>query len=89
MDLRLTPFTVEQALQLIKARGGQYDAVADFAIAVKDGDGYYRGVILLNANGEKCALAHLYTDGTALVGSILYGAAWRAAKALGYTEITL
>lgn len=47
------------------------------------------GVIVMIANGEECKLGHLYTDGGELVGSILYGGAWRAAKALGYKTITI
>lgn len=47
------------------------------------------GVIVMICEDGVCSLAHMYTDGTALVGSILYGAAWRAAKALGYKTITI
>ncbi len=35
------------------------------------------------------ALGHIYTDASAQIGSLLYGAAWRTAKALGYKTITI
>ena len=87
MDLYLKPITKEHASQYFAhtSFSGDYD----FAISVTDETNKTHGVIAMRATGNECALAHLYTDGTALVGSILYGAAWRAAKALGYKEITI
>lgn len=62
----------------------------DFAIAAASEDGAVHGVIAMAApGGLVCSLGHISTDGNAQVGSLLYGAAWRAAKALGYKQITI
>jgi hypothetical protein len=45
------------------------------------------GVIAMVADGVEFKLGHIHTDGNAQVGSLLYGGAWRAAKALGYKRI--
>ena len=58
----------------------------NLAIAASEGDTIH-GVIALNADGEEFRLGHISTDGSAQVGSLLYGAAWRAAKALGYQRV--
>jgi hypothetical protein len=58
----------------------------NLAIAAMDGKDIH-GVIAMNADGEEFKLAHIYTDGNAQVGSLLYGAAWRTAKALGYKRV--
>lgn len=47
------------------------------------------GVIALNADGKTFALGHIYTDASAQIGSLLYGGAWRVAKASGYKTITI
>lgn len=41
-----------------------------------------------NAAGEAC-LAHIYVDGVSQGYSLLYGAVWRAFKALGYRVAVL
>lgn len=87
MDLRIAPISIALANTYFKTKTA-FQGDFDLAICVKEGE-KIRGVIALNAMGRECSLAHLYTDGTALVGSILYGAAWRAAKALGYKQITI
>lgn len=58
------------------------------AIAAMEND-VIHGVIVLVADGIEFALGHISTDGNAQVGSLLYGAAWRAAKSLGYKRITI
>lgn len=88
MDLQLNPISTKLARDYLKKHRVAFSGECDFAIAVCSGE-LVHGIIAMKANGLECALAHLYTDGTALVGSILYGAAWRAAKALGYKQITL
>lgn len=67
-----------------------YRGEFDFAIAAKTEDGTVHGVISMVApGGATCSLGHISTDGNAQVGSLLYGAAWRAAKALGYLLIRI
>lgn len=61
----------------------------NLAIAASDEQGKIKGVIAMTADGETFALAHLWTDASAQIGSLLYGGAWRVAKALGYKTITI
>lgn len=84
MTLELKPITVKDALKFLRKKNcNVVDKPCDFAISAVS-DGKTRGVIVMYANGVECELVHMYTDGTALVGSLLYGGAWRSAKALGY-----
>lgn len=95
MNLDIVSISIEIGLSFLKDKGAAFNQqkIPDFFIAVQEDNGkdipLIRGVISMYASGNQCSLAHLYTDGTALVGSILYGAAWRAAKALGYKTITI
>lgn len=89
MNLEIKQINVKEAMRWLKDNCAlEKDAEGDFAIAVNE-DMQMHGLILMKADGCQCKLIHLYTDGTALVGSILYGAAWRAAKALGYKQIII
>jgi hypothetical protein len=63
-----------------------YRGEFDLAISASDGEKIH-GVIALKVDGEEFRLGHISTDGNAQVGSLLYGAAWRAAKALGYQRV--
>lgn len=56
------------------------------AIAVEEG-GAVKGVVAASADGETFRKAHISTDGSALLGSLLYGAMVRAAMALGYDAV--
>lgn len=85
--MQLAPISNAKAAEIFQAHS-QFRGAFDFAISVRDEQGIH-GVIALLADGEKFALAHLYTDANAQVGSLLYGGAWRVAKALGYKEITI
>lgn len=88
-DLTIIPITSEEALKIMAdARHTNLPTSFDFAIAVSSA-GETVGVIGMLANGMECKLGHLWTSGEPLVGSILYGAAWRCAKSLGYETIGL
>lgn len=87
--MRIVPVTPTNARMHIDAAHHVMPAAPfDFAIAVEK-DGKLLGVIGMYADGLKCSLGHLWTSGEPLVGSVLYGAAWRACKALGYTSVEL
>ena len=87
MKLELYPMIPQNAVTFLQGKGCEIER-CDFAVGVVDEDKLC-GAIAMNADGQICSLVHLYTDGTALVGSILYGAAWRVCKALGYKQITI
>lgn len=64
-----------------------------FAAAVSDGEKIVgvvvvgRPVARMSTDGWTCEVTRLCTDGTANACSMLYRAAWRAAKALGYKRL--
>lgn len=65
-----------------------------FSIAVADDDGMIHGVAMVGRpiarhmdDGRTLEVNRCCTDGTKNACSMLYGAAWRAAQALGYTRI--
>ena len=86
-ELRLTKISKADALAYFK-KYSEYRGPFDFAICATGG-GKIHGVIALNADGKTFSLGHIWTDGNAHIGSLLYGAAWRTAKAMGYTEARL
>lgn len=65
-----------------------------FALAVSDAEGKVRGVAMVGRpvarnsdNGYTLEVNRVATDGARNACSMLYGAAWRAAKALGYRRL--
>lgn len=65
-----------------------------FAVGVADDDGVLHGVAMVGRpvarmydNGQTVEVNRTCTDGSPNANSMLYGAAWRAAKALGYTRL--
>lgn len=67
---------------------------AVFSIGVADDDGVLHGVVIVGRpvarhfdDGQTLEVTRTATDGTANANSQLYGAAWRAAKALGYSRL--
>lgn len=87
MTIELAPISVADA-QAIFEKHSAYRGEFNIAIAVREGE-VIHGVIALVADGVEFALGHLYTDASAQVGSLLYGGAWRTAKAMGYKRITI
>lgn len=87
--MRIAPITPDEACSIMRAVGHKPpDKSFDFAIQVCESEKCI-GVIGMYADGETCSLGHIWTSGEALVGSVLYGAAWRCAKSLGYKMVTL
>lgn len=65
-----------------------------FAIGAADDTGVLRGVVIVGRpvarhldNGQTLEVTRTATDGSSNANSMLYGAAWRAARALGYTRL--
>ena len=65
-------------------------ALAVCAIGLKEDDGKIHGAAILGMNeaGEG-ELAHIYCDGISSGYTMLYGATWRAFKAMGYEKAIL
>lgn len=90
--IELAPISIEKARAYLaehsKFRGEFNLAIcASGVIENTPGCSEIHGVIVLKVDGDTFALGHISTDGNAQVGSLLYGAAWRVAKALGYKAI--
>jgi len=65
-----------------------------FAVGAADDNGILRGVAIVGRpvarhldDGQTAEVTRTATDGTRNAGSLLYGACWRAASALGYTRL--
>jgi hypothetical protein len=65
-----------------------------FAVGVATEDNILRGVAIVGRpvsrhldNGQTAEVTRTATDGTRNANSMLYGACWRAASALGYTRL--
>lgn len=85
--IQLSPISIEAAKAYFEKHSA-YRGEFNLAIAAAEG-GDVHGVIAMKADGVEFALGHISTDGSAQIGSLLYGGAWRAAKALGYKQITI
>lgn len=85
--VELSPIS-NKAAQEYFAEHSSYRGEFNLAIAAREGD-VTHGVIALCVDGETFALGHISTDASAQIGSLLYGGAWRVAKALGYKTITI
>jgi hypothetical protein len=86
-DLVISPINKVDAVEYMK-KNSSYRGDFDLAISVKEGE-VTHGVICLRADGKEFSLCQVSTDGNAFIGSLLYGAAWRTAKALGYKSIII
>lgn len=95
MNLQLQPITYPEACEFIRKYHSHHLPPQGwkFGIAVGDGEAVH-GVITVGRpvarnldNGWTLEVTRCCTDGTKHAASMLYGAAWRAAKALGYRRM--
>ena len=95
MTLELQPITYKEACEFITRHHRHHLPPQGwkFGIAVNDGEKVV-GVITVGRpvarhldNGYTLEVTRNCTDGTKNAASMLYGAAWRAAKALGYKRM--
>lgn len=96
MKLILKPVTFKAACDFVKNlhRHHKPPVGHKFSISCVDENGAIRGVVMVGRpvaraldDGFTCEVNRLCTDGSKNACSILYAAAWRAAKAMGYTRI--
>ena len=95
MGLELQPITFREAGAFIEAhhRHHQPPQGWKFGIAVNDGEKVVgvvtvgRPVAKTRDDGLTLEVTRCCTDGTQNAASMLYGAAWRAAKAMGYRRL--
>ena len=95
-DLALVPIMFADACYFVTMwhRHLTPPAGCKFCTAVADQTGVLRGVAIVGRpvarsydNGTTLEVTRLATDGTPNAASMLYAAAWRAAKALGYRRL--
>lgn len=93
--LHLRPLTFRRACQFVKDlhRHNKPPTGHKFSIGVVDDDGILRGVASAGRpiargfdDGLTLEVNRTCTDGCANANSMLYGAVWRAAKAMGYVR---
>jgi hypothetical protein len=94
--LEIVPCTLRAANAYVKEHHRHHKPPqgARFALAVADEDGSLRGVAMVGtpvsrmlADGWTAEVVRVATDGCPNACSALYGAAWRAARALGYKRL--
>ena len=86
-----TAISFADATAFLEAHARHYTAPAEpiCAIGLSE-DGILRGAALLGRTEDGDGiLAHVYVDGAWQGYSLLYGACWRAFKALGYKRALL
>lgn len=93
--MRVVPCTIAEAKAFVEQHHRHHDAPLGglFAVACAD-DEQVRGVAVVGRpvarmldDGWTVEVTRVATDGAANTCSMLYGAAWRAAKALGYKKL--
>lgn len=95
MSLRITPISLREANAFVSKLHRHHKATQGhkFSIAAHDGNGLVGVVIVgrpvarMNDNGTTAEVTRLCTNGARNACSILYGAAARAAFAMGYMRI--
>jgi len=97
MSLFIVPCTLEQANQYVRLYHRTHTEVlmARFCLAVADREtGMVHGVAIVGlplsrmlTDGYSLEVRRLCTDGTRNACSLLYGACWKAARAIGYRRL--
>lgn len=94
--LHLVPLRQKQAKEFIRQwhRHHQPPPGAVFTVGAADQNGVLRAVAIVGRpvarhldNGETLEVTRTATDGFRNANSLLYGACWRAAQALGYSRL--
>lgn len=96
MSLRIVPVRFADACGFVVMWHRHHEAPVGckFCIGVADDEDVLRGVAIIGRpvarafdDGLTLEVTRTATDGTRNANSMLYGAAWRAAKALGYRRL--
>lgn len=89
--MRVLPLSMKSAEEFLKDHGRHYKSPAEpiCAIGVGDESGIHGAAVLGRNEAGDGELSHIYVDGISQGYSLLYGACWRALKALGYEKAVL
>lgn len=86
----IVPLTIEAAMAFLKEHERHYKSNAKplFAIGIALNGDVCGAAVIGERNGD-AELAHIYSVGEYMGYTVLYGAAWRATKAMGYKRMIL
>lgn len=96
MSLTVVPISFAEANEYVRQRHRHHGTVAGakFCVAVADSTGEICGVAIVGRpvarlldDGWTLEVTRTCTNGTRNANSVLYGACWRAARALGYRKL--
>jgi hypothetical protein len=89
--MHIKAISVKEAEAFLKSHARHYKAPVEpiCAIGVADSEGLHGAAVLGRRKDGDGELNHIYCDGASQAYSLLYGACWRALKALGYVKAAL
>ena len=88
--MRIVPLSVKDTEVFLKSQSRHYKSKAETVCAIGVGDeSGLHGAAILGRSEEDAELRHIYCDGASEAYTTLYGACWRALKALGYVKAVL
>lgn len=89
--METSALSIKEAQEFLTGHERHYKAPVEFicAIGVSEKGKLHGAAILGRKDNETAELAHIYVDGASQGYSLLYGACWRALKALGYKRAVL
>lgn len=94
MKLSVVPITIEEANEFVKRFHRHHKPPVGYKFAIGVANGELVGVAIIgrpiarmNDDGWTLEVTRTCTDGTKNANSMLYGAAWRVARALGYRRM--
>jgi hypothetical protein len=89
--MKVVDLSIKDAEEFLASHARHYKAPVEAicAIGVADEEGLHGAAILGRREAGLGELAHIYVDGASQGYSLLYGACWRALKALGYDKSVL
>ena len=88
--MKIDSLTVENAMDFLKEHERHYKSVAKplFAIGISMNDELC-GAAVVGTRNDEVELCHIYSVGEYQGYTVLYGAVWRACKAMGYKKMIL
>lgn len=87
--MRIVPLSLKEAEEFLQKHERHYTMPAEPICAIGVKGEVLHGAAILGRLNEDGALGHIYVDGASQGYTLLYGACWRALKALGYEKTYL
>ena len=89
--MKVISLTLKNAMSYLASHARHYETDAEplFAIGITSEDDRLCGAVVIGEKNGDAKLSHIYSAGEYQGYTLLYGAAWRAAKALGYERMVM